>query len=104
MLFILARSANKVLIASADTICVQMNLFAESVVQSCAGSGGATRGLSACVEPLIAGNDEPTAARRRRAATAARVAPTTKSPRAIRSGYVCARFHEFKINYALRIP
>lgn len=35
MLFILARSANKVLIASADTICVQMNLFGESVVQSC---------------------------------------------------------------------
>ncbi|CAB3230941.1 unnamed protein product [Arctia plantaginis] len=46
-----------------------MNLFAESVVQSCAGFGwwyGTVRavralGLSACAEPLIAGNDEPTA-------------------------------------------
>lgn len=69
MLFILARSANKVLIASADTICVQMNLFAESVVQSCGAwvaeraAAARARGLSACVEPLIAGNDEPTAAR-----------------------------------------
>lgn len=61
MLFILARSANKVLIASADTICVQMNLFGKSVVQS-AGWVRRERGLSVYVDPLIAGNDESTAA------------------------------------------
>lgn len=68
-----------------------MNLFAESVVQS----GGAARraararGLSACVEPLIAGNDAARAAppgphpRRARAAarparSAAALAPSNK--------------------------